>query len=173
MASVSGTSSLGNTSLRGFGGMASGIDRDEMIEQMTLGTTTKIANQKKEITSLGWKQEAYRSVTDKILDLQDNYFSYASGNNLKDPDFFSKNIVSALGDSKVTKYVTATGSSNMMDYIAIKAVNQLATAATLTSGAKKTAGAIPTGITADKLNTKGSCKTSEVCVFRVSFHIQG
>ena len=39
MASVSGaTSSLGNTSLRGFGGLASGIDRDEMIEAMTSGT---------------------------------------------------------------------------------------------------------------------------------------
>ena len=146
MASISGTSSLGNTSLRGFGGMASGIDRDEMIEQMTLGTTTKIANQKKEITSIGWKQEAYRNITDKILDLQDNYFSYASGNNLKDPDFFGKNLVSALGDSKVTKYVTATGSSNMLDYIALKAVNQLATAATLTSGAKQTAGAIPSSV---------------------------
>lgn len=173
MASISGTSSLGNTSLRGFGGMASGIDRDEMIEQMTLGTTTKIANQKKEITSIGWKQEAYRNITDKILDLQDNYFSYASGNNLKDPDFFGKNLVSALGDSKVTKYVTATGSSNMLDYIALKAVNQLATAATLTSGAKQTAGAIPTGITADKLNTDGSCRTSNLEGRQLTFAISG
>ena len=52
MASVSSaTSSLGNTSLRGYGGMASGIDRDEIIEQMTLGTTTKIENKRKEIYS--------------------------------------------------------------------------------------------------------------------------
>ena len=49
MASVSAASNgLGNTSLRGFGGFASGIDRDSMIEQMTMGTTTKISNQKKE-----------------------------------------------------------------------------------------------------------------------------
>ena len=44
MASISSTnssSSLGNTSLRGFGGMVSGIDRDSIVEQMTLGTTTK------------------------------------------------------------------------------------------------------------------------------------
>ena len=57
MASISSTSSLGNTALRGFGGMASGIDRDSIIEKMTLGTTTKINNQKKKITELQWKQE--------------------------------------------------------------------------------------------------------------------
>lgn len=46
MASVSSaTNSLGNTSLRGYGGMASGIDRDAIIEQMTAGTNAKIWNQ--------------------------------------------------------------------------------------------------------------------------------
>ena len=70
MASVSSTSSLGNTSLRGFGGMASGIQRDEIIEQMTLGTTTKINNAKKEITQIQWKQEAFRSLSDKIIDMK-------------------------------------------------------------------------------------------------------
>ena len=43
MASVSGaTSSLGNTSLRGYGGLSSGIDRDAIIEQMTAGTQARI-----------------------------------------------------------------------------------------------------------------------------------
>ena len=65
MASISSTNSVGNTSLRGYGGMASGIDRDAIIEQMTLGTTTKINNQEKAITKLEWKQEAYRGVSDK------------------------------------------------------------------------------------------------------------
>ena len=48
--SVSGSNSLGNTSLRGFGGLASGIDRDALIEQMTLSTNTKIENQKSNMT---------------------------------------------------------------------------------------------------------------------------
>ncbi len=101
MASVSAASNgLGNTSLRGFGGFASGIDRDSMIEQMTMGTTTKISNQKKEMTSLEWKAEAYQKISDMILDMQDNYFSYASVNNLSDPSFFAKNRISVLGDSK-------------------------------------------------------------------------
>ena len=84
MASVSGASGLGNTSLRGYGGMASGIDRDALIEQMTLGTTTKINNKKNEITSLQWKQEAYQSVIDKIIDMEDKYFSYSSTTSLID-----------------------------------------------------------------------------------------
>ena len=70
--SVSGSSSLGNTALRGFGGMASGIDRDAIIEQMTLGTTTKINSQESAITKLEWKQEIYRGISDNILDLYDN-----------------------------------------------------------------------------------------------------
>lgn len=75
MASVSGaTSSLGNTSLRGYGGFGSGIDRDSIIEQMTAGTQSKITNQKNKMTSLGWKQEAFQAVSDKMLALQDNYF---------------------------------------------------------------------------------------------------
>lgn len=55
--SVTSSNSLGNTSLRGFGGMVSGIQRDEIIEAMTLHTTNKIANQKAEITKLQWKQD--------------------------------------------------------------------------------------------------------------------
>lgn len=144
MASVSGaTTSLGNTSLRGFGGLASGIDRDSIIEQMSLATNTKIQNQKNSITSLTWKQEAYRSVIDKILDLQDNYLSYSASSNMLDPAIFSKSVITANGDEKVTKYLTASGSSELLDYMSVRGVESLATAAnvqskTMTSGEIKT-----------------------------------
>lgn len=134
MASVSGaTTSLGNTSLRGFGGLASGIDRDSIIEQMSLATNTKIQNQKNLITSLTWKQEAYRSVIDKILDLQDNYLSYSASSNMLDPAIFSKNIITANGDEKVTKYLTVSGSSELLDYMSVRGVESLATAANVQS----------------------------------------
>ena len=61
MASVSGTGSLGNTSLRGYGGLVSGIDRDQVIEQLTAATNAKITNKKSEMTKLSWKQEAFQS----------------------------------------------------------------------------------------------------------------
>ena len=133
MASVSSTSSLGNTSLRGFGGMASGIDRDAIIEKMTLGTTTKISNRKKEVTKLQWKQEAYRNLSDKIIDISDKYASYTSTSNLKDPSAFAKNIITAMGREEATRFVKATGSSRLIDNISIKEVSQLATSTVLQS----------------------------------------
>ena len=130
MASISSTnssSSLGNTSLRGFGGMVSGIDRDSIVEQMTLGTTTKINNQKKAMTQLQWKQEAYRGVSDKIIDWADKYASYSSSSNLKDAMAFAKNKITIHGSENSSKFITATGTSQMIDNVSIKGVQQLAT----------------------------------------------
>ena len=128
LSSVSSSNSLGNTALRGFGGMASGIDRDAIIEQMTLGTNTKIESQKSAMTKLQWKQEAYRGITDQILDLTDKYASYSSTSNLKDYTLFSKNKVTVHGAESATRFVTATGSSSLVESIAITGVKQLATA---------------------------------------------
>lgn len=129
MASINSTSSLGNTSLRGYGGMASGIDRDAIIEKMTLGTTTKISNQKKQVTELQWKQEAYRSISDKIIDWSDTYASYASDKNLKDPTVFSRNQISVHGKEDSKGLVSVNGSSDLIDSLSILAVNQTATSA--------------------------------------------
>ena len=149
MASVSSTSSLGNTSLRGFGGMVSGIDRDEIIEQMTLGTTTKITNAKNDITKLQWKQEAYRSLSDMIIGLSDNYGSFTSSSSLVDPTLFAKSIISVHGSDKSSKYVTATGSSDLIGNVAISAVRQLATS-TVRQSEKRVEGALETDL--DKLD---------------------
>ncbi len=145
MASVSSTSSLGNTSLRGFGGMVSGIDRDEIIEQMTLGTNTKITNAKNDITKLQWKQEAYRSLSDMIIGLSDNYGSFTSSSSLVDPTLFAKSIISVHGSDKSSKYVTATGSSDLIGNVAISAVRQLATS-TVRQSEKRVDGALETSL---------------------------
>ncbi len=172
MASISGaTNSLGNTTLRGYGGLSSGIDRDSIIEQMTLKTQTKITSQQKSMTSLGWKQEAYRSVSGKILDLQDNYFSYSSGFNLKDASVFAKNRVSVLGNSDATKFVSASGSSYMTNYLSILGVKEMASSTTLQSAEKGTA-PIKTNITADSLKEK-NCVTSELQGTRLEFGVYG
>jgi len=170
MASVTSTSSsLGNTSLRGFGGMASGIDRDAIIEQMTLGTQTKISNKKGDMQSLSWKQEAYQSISDKILDLQDNYFSFTGQTNLKYASAFAKNSISVLGNEDSTALVKATGTSDMVDYLSIQGVKQLATAATTMSGEKKTK-AIDSKITASSL-TNDVNSVSQLAGRRLNFGI--
>lgn len=174
MASVSGaTSSLGNTGLRGYGGLSSGIDRDSIIEQMTLGIQTKINNQHKSMTSLSWKQEAYQSVSGKILDLQDNYFSYSSGFNLKDASVFAKNRVTVLGNADATRFVSASGNSSMVNYMSILGVKQMASATTLLSAVKGTQG-IQTGITEANLKADDkSCVTSKLKGKNLEFGVYG
>lgn len=146
MASISSTNSIGNTSLRGYGGMASGIDRDSIIEKMTLGTTTKINNQKKKITQIQWKQEAYRNISDQILDFGDKYTSFSSTNSLKDPNFFAKNIISVHGRDEATRFVTATGTSNLLNNVSLKGVEQLATSTVRQSNTHKSANGIETNL---------------------------
>lgn len=144
MASVSGTtSSLGNTSLRGFGGLVSGLNRDELIEQMTAGTQNKITTQKTNMTKLEWKQEAFQSLSSKIIGLEDNYFSYSSSTCLKNPNLFSRSLITAIGNSDVTKFVSASGTSDMIDHLAVLGVKQLASSAvrrsdSITNGTLKT-----------------------------------
>ena len=138
MSSVSRTSSsLGNTALRGFGGLASGIDRDALIEQMTARTTSKITSKKQAMTKLEWKRDAYRSISNKIIDLQDNYLSYSATKSLKNSDFFAKNQVSVQGNPDYTKYISATGNADTASRVSVLGVKQLATSATLVSGEKK------------------------------------
>ena len=170
MSSVSRTSSsLGNTALRGFGGLASGIDRDALIEQMTARTTSKITSKKQAMTKLEWKRDAYRSISNKIIDLQDNYLSYSATKSLKNSDFFAKNQVSVQGDSDYTKYISATGNADTASRVSVLGVNRLATSATLISGEKKTDSAITLGgISASDFSNK-EIKTSNLSGTKLTF----
>ena len=170
MASVSGTGSLGNTSLRGYGGLVSGIDRDQVIEQLTAATNAKITNKKSEMTKLSWKQEAFQSISNKILALQDNFMSYSSSSNLKDASIFAKNRISILGDSKVTKFVSATGSSSLVNSLAILGVRQTATASTRISDKKNGTDSITAyRITEENLNNPAACQTSNLKGSQLTF----
>ena len=170
MSSVSSTSSsLGNTALRGFGGLASGIDRDALIEQMTARTTSKITAKKQAMTKLEWKRDAYRSISNKIIDLQDNYLSYSATKSLKNSDFFAKNQVSVQGDSDYTKYISATGNADTASRVSVLGVNRLATSATLTSDAKQTDSSITLGgISASDFENK-KVKTSNLSGTKLTF----
>ena len=170
MSSVSRTSSsLGNTALRGFGGLASGIDRDALIEQMTARTTSKITSKKQAMTKLEWKRDAYRSISNKIIDLQDNYLSYSATKSLKNSDFFAKNQVSVQGNPDYTKYISATGNADTASRVSVLGVKQLATSATLISGEKKTDSAITLGgISASDFSNK-EIKTSNLSGTKLTF----
>ena len=169
MSSVSRTSSsLGNTALRGFGGLASGIDRDTLIEQMTARTTSKITAKKQAMTKLEWKRDAYRSVSNKIIDLQDNYLSYSATKSLKNSDFFAKNQVSVQGNPDYTKYISATGNADTASRVSVLGVNKLATSATLSSGAKGASPITLGGISASDFENK-EVKTSNLSGTKLTF----
>ena len=170
MSSVSSTSSsLGNTALRGFGGLASGIDRDALIEQMTARTTSKITAKKQAMTKLEWKRDAYRSISNKIIDLQDNYLSYSATKSLKNSDFFAKNQVSVQGNPDYTKYISATGNADTASRVSVLGVNKLATSATLISGEKKTDSAITLGGISESDFSNKEIKTSNLSGTKLTF----
>ncbi len=142
--SSTSSSSLGNTSLAGFGGLVSGMDRDGLIEKLTAGTQNKIDKANTAAKTLGWKQEAYRSITSKVIALEDDYLSYTGTSSIKNASFFAADQLTAQGDEDSTKNIKATGTSDMLKYLKIEGVRQTATAASYVSGVKGAATAINT-----------------------------
>ena len=131
--SSSSTSSLGNTSLKGFGGLASGLDRDALIEQLTLNTKNKVTKTKQNITKQEWRQEAYNSITNQMIDMEDNFLSYSGKTSIVNNDLYAKSVITAQGNSASSALLTATGGSNLLDYVSVKGVSQMASSASLTS----------------------------------------
>lgn len=131
MNSVNGYNSLNN--VRGFGGLASGLDRDSLIEQMLFGTTSKISKQRQKKTALQWQQDALRNITDKMIAFADKYTAtMTSSTNLFSKALWGRNDVSVKGE--YSKYVSVSGTSNTANDMAILGVKQLAEKAKLTSG---------------------------------------
>lgn len=128
--SVGGLSSSTSSSIyglnkrTGIGGLASGLDTDTLVEQMTSGTRSKIAKQLQNKQLLNWKSDAYRSVSDKLVQLSQKYMSYSSSSNLTSQSFYARNLITALGAN--SKYIEASGTSQSVDKLSILGVKQMA-----------------------------------------------
>lgn len=133
----SSTSSLvsGGNGLHGYGGLASGLDRDTLIESMTYATRVKIAKKQQKKQSLEWKQTAYRSVTDKLVALSSKYMDYTNPtSNLSSSALFAKTNITAYGKNSSKVSVTSAG-SNSADSLTILGVKQMAKNASYTTAA--------------------------------------
>lgn len=133
----SSTSSLvsGGNGLHGYGGLASGLDRDTLIESMTYATRVKIAKKQQKKQSLEWKQTAYRSVTDKLVALSSKYMDYTNPtSNLSSSALFAKTNITSYGKNSSKVSVTSAG-SNSADSLTILGVKQMAKNASYTTGA--------------------------------------
>nr|WP_326165535.1 flagellar filament capping protein FliD [uncultured Oscillibacter sp.] len=128
MASISGISS--SSSLYGnrnvISGLASGMDTESMIENAVSGYKAKIAALQQKRTKTEWKQDAYRSIVNKMSVFAEKYTSYMSGNNLMSASFFN-NAVKTVAKGKYADKVTAVGRASSS--IQIDRVLQMATAA--------------------------------------------
>lgn len=122
--SGSGTSIYGNRNV--LSGLASGMDTESMIENMTQATRLKIAQQNQKKTLLGWKQTAYQGISSQLIEFSKKYMDYQSPTNLLSSSFYDQSIITSVG--KNNALVSATGKTNST--VEINGVKDLATSAT-------------------------------------------
>ncbi len=146
MASITSSTSSSNTmsSIRGYGGLASGLDRDTLIEGMTSATRSKIAKQSQKKQTYQWQQEAYRSISSKLVEFSQKYMSYTNqSTNLSSSSFWARSSITALGAN--SKYISVSGSSSLSDSVSIVGVKQLAKDTAMTSTANVSDRLLTTG----------------------------
>ncbi|WP_160667279.1 flagellar filament capping protein FliD [Colidextribacter sp. OB.20] len=131
MASVGGVSSSNTVSslmnsANMISGLASGLDTEGMIESLVKSYQTKISQLNQKVTKTEWKQDAYRSIIQKMVGFSNKYTSYTSNTNLMSPSFFSS-AVKVLTKGEFADKVSASGKTS--SDISLNAVHQLAKSA--------------------------------------------
>lgn len=122
---IGGLTGSTTSNIRGYGGLASGLDRDTLIEGMTYGTTNKITNQQKKKQQLEWKQSAVQSITNQMIAFANKYTSsWSSSSNLFSSVLWGRNKITTTGTN--SKYVSVSGNASSADAITIMGVKQLA-----------------------------------------------
>lgn len=144
ISSLSGTTSSSLNSLRGYGGLSSGLDRDTLIENLTYGTTSKIEQQRLKKTTLQWKQDAFRNISSKMISFAEKYTStFTSSTNLFSSSFWGRSSISAIGEN--SKYVSVSGTAISESSFAVAGIKHLAQKAKWSSGAGISDGTLKSG----------------------------
>lgn len=107
-------------------GMMSGMDTESIIQQLVEARRVKVDTLKKKQTSMGWKQEAWKELNNKIYKLYNGAVS-----NLKYQSSFTKKTT-AVSNSNLVSVIT---DDSAMDSVQNLKINRLATAGYMT-GAK-------------------------------------
>jgi flagellar hook-associated protein 2 len=131
MASISTTSLYGSTTnSNAIGGLVSGLDTDELVESMTTETTTKISEAYQAQQTLVYEQEIYRSISSKMVDFNDKYFSYStsSGYSILSSTFFEEYEIESSSD-----YVSVTGDEDNINNFSISNIASVASGASYIS----------------------------------------
>ena len=134
LSSLTSSTSASSTSYvsSGISGLASGLDTDALIDAMTTSTRSKIAKNKQRLTTLGWQQTAYQSISSQLVAFANKYTSYSSSTNLCSSGFYSK-YTSSVTNSTNSSKVSVSGTSSSSTSVSISAVKQLASDASFKS----------------------------------------
>lgn len=133
---TSSSSSTYGTNSKGIGGLASGLDTDEIIKGMTIGTRSKIAKQLQSKQLLAWQTDAFRSVSNKLISFSKKYTSYTSSTNLLSSSFYLQNQITTSGSN--AGKVSVSGTSATAGSLSIISAQQAAATPIMTDrpGAK-------------------------------------
>ena len=141
-------------------GLASGMDTETMIENAVSGIKKKIQSLYQKRTKVEWQQEAYRSIIDKAVNLNNKYTSYSSKTNLLSSSFFNNAVITSAKGTYADK-VSASGKAT--SDIKINAVKQLATAASYSvSGSAAFGGDFSTIMGGKAIDLSGDMKVSTI-----------
>ncbi len=150
MTSIGGLSSNTTSSLQGYGGLASGLDRDSLIESMTYGTRLQIDSAYQDRQSTLWEQEAIRNITNELYEFTQKYTSYTSSSNLLSTNLFQRKDVEILGEN--SKFVSVLGTNVSNNPISILGVQSLAKDAQGVSSGNVTSGVLTSNVINESLS---------------------
>lgn len=109
-------------------GLASGLDTDTLVEDLTAATQAKIDKAKQQEQILEWKQEDYRKILTQLVDFNEEYFG-TSTSSISIGDSLSK----LTATSSNTSYVSVvTSDSSNASSVYISDIVSMATSAKLT-----------------------------------------
>lgn len=124
MSTISSLTSSTQSAYRstGLSGLVSGMDTEQMVEDLMSGTQAKIDAQKAKQQQMVWKQEIYRDVITDLNRFQEKYFSYTSDTNLMSSTLFNS-MTSASASGAISVSATSTAATGAMT---IDSIQQLA-----------------------------------------------
>lgn len=124
------TSLYGSSSSKGFGGLVSGLDTDDLVNQMLAGTKSRINKQYQSKQRLLYRQEAYREISSKLVSFNNTYLSYSSGSST---NVLSSKFFESYKYTSSSKYVNVTGNADNISNFSIDEISSVATSASFTS----------------------------------------
>lgn len=157
--STTSTSTSSASTIRGYGGLVSGLDRDSLITAMTSGTQTKIDIQSQKLQKTQWQMDAYRTISSSLVSFSSKYLSYTSSTNLSASSYFAQNAITASGDN--ASCVSASGTLNGSSSFSIVGIKQLASTASATTTTSVSDQILKSGSVSTDISTQSTINNLE------------